>query len=228
MAQDKLISRYLRDIYKRLYLFFGPQHWWPADDAFEVVIGAILTQNTSWANVERALLNLKEEKLLNPRRLYSTDIKTIARLIKPCGYYNIKAIRIKNFLKVLFADYHGNLLSMFSLKPALLREKLLKINGIGPETADSIILYAARKPVFVIDAYTRRFLLRHGLIEGNFSYQQLKSLFEQNLGRSLKVFNEFHALIVRLAKEFCRKNPLCHRCPLRMDKRLKREPGNWR
>lgn len=218
MVGDKYIARYLKDTYKRLYSYFGPQYWWPADSAFEVVIGAILTQNTAWRNVEKALFRLKEKKFLNPRRLYNTDLKTLGGLIRPCGYYNVKAARIRSFLEVLFADFKGKLSLMFSLKSKYLREELLKIKGIGPETADSILLYAAKKPVFVVDAYTRRFLFRHKLIEKKADYQQIQSLFDENLPCSSKMFNEYHALIVRLGKEFCRKKALCRICPLRKDK----------
>ena len=215
MARKIKTTTELRRIYKKLYAYFGPQHWWPANSAFEVVIGAILTQNTAWVNVEKAISHLKREKLLKPRRLYNTDVKALARLIKPCGYYNIKAVRIRNFLKTLFSQFKGKLSSMFSLQPELLRKKLLEVNGIGPETADSILLYAAAKPVFVVDAYTRRVLLRHKLISRQSEYGQIQDLFEENLPRRLNLFNEYHALIVRLAKEFCRVQPLCHRCPLK-------------
>ena len=215
MARQRYIARYLKDVYNKLYSRFGPQHWWPADNSFEVIIGAILTQNTAWANVEKAISGLKKKKLISPKRLYNADAKTIAELIRPCGYYNLKTARIKSFLDALFEEFKGSLSSMFSLRPTPLRERLLKIKGIGPETADSILLYAAKKPVFVIDAYTRRFLLRHKLIKKEASYQQMQSLFEQNLPCRLNLFNEYHALIVRLAKEFCRKVPLCNICPLK-------------
>lgn len=215
MARNTNTAKQLRRIYKELYAYFGPQHWWPADSAFEVVIGAILTQNTAWVNVEKVIFRLKKERLLKPARLYNTKVKTVARLIRPCGYYNIKAARVRSFLEVLFADFKGNLSVMFSLKPKLLREKLLKIKGIGPETADSILLYAAKVPTFVIDAYTRRLLLRHNLISGQSDYDQIQALFEENLPHRLKLFNEYHALIVRLAKEFCRPQPLCQACPLK-------------
>ncbi len=210
-----ILSYTINNVYKKLYSYFGPQRWWPANNSFEVVIGAILTQNTAWTNVEKAISCLKKKKLISPARLYNTDVKTLAKLIRPCGYYNIKAARLKNFLKVLFIDFKGSLSSFFSLKPALLREKLLKIKGIGPETADSILLYAAKKAAFVVDAYTRRFLLRHKLIAKQTDYQHIQSLFEDNLPRRLNLFNEYHALIVRLGKDFCRKKPLCNICPLR-------------
>ena len=215
MAHERYIARYLKDVYNKLYSHFGPQHWWPADNSFEVIIGAILTQNTAWANVEKAIFGLKKKKLISPKRLYNADAKTIAELIRPCGYYNLKTARIKSFLDALFEEFKGSLPSMFSLRPTPLRERLLAIKGIGPETADSILLYAAKKPVFVIDAYTRRFLLRHKLIKKEASYQQMQSLFEENLPKRTNLFNEYHALVVRLAKEFCRGVPLCSICPLK-------------
>jgi endonuclease-3 related protein len=215
MGRGRHIPGYLTEVYQKLYSEFGPQHWWPADSAFEVVIGAILTQNTAWTNVEKAISRLRSEKLLSARRLYNADINTIAGLIRPAGYYNLKAARIRAFLETLFTVFAGKLPLMFSLKTGVLRERLLQIKGIGPETADSILLYAAEKPVFVVDAYTRRLLLRHKLIEQEATYQQIQSLFEENLPRRRALFNEYHALIVRLAKEFCRKKPLCNGCPLR-------------
>ncbi|UCB56533.1 MAG: endonuclease III domain-containing protein [Candidatus Omnitrophota bacterium] len=220
MQRDKYITGYLKGAYKKLYSHFGPQHWWPADSAFEVVLGAILTQNTNWGNVEKAISQLKKKRFLSPEKLYHTDVKRIAEAIRPCGYYNIKTARIKSFLETLFTDFKGSLSRMFSLEPALLREKLLGIKGIGPETADSILLYAADKPVFVVDAYTRRFLTRHKLIKHQATYAQIQALFERNLPRSLRLFNEYHALIVRLAKAFCRKKPLCSTCPLEIDKEV--------
>ncbi len=205
-------------VFEKLYRYFGPQYWWPADTAFEVVVGAILTQNTAWANVEKAISSLKKNKLLKPARLRSSDVRTIARLIRPCGYYNIKTARLKNFLEVLFKDFKGNLRLMFSLNVTALRQRLLEVKGIGPETADSILLYAAKRPVFVVDAYTRRFLLRHKLISQKAGYRQMQSLFEENLPHRLRLFNEYHALIVRLGKEFCRKEPICDICPLGKDR----------
>ena len=214
-GRNKNTAKYLSTIYRKLYSSFGPQYWWPANSSFEVVIGAILTQNTAWGNVEKAISCLRKKGLINPARLYNIDIKTLAKIIRPCGYYNIKAARLKSFLKVLFADFKGSLPLLFSLKPIPLREKLLEITGIGPETADSILLYAAKKPVFVVDAYTKRVLLRHKLITEQADYQHIQSLFEDNLPQKLNLFNEYHALIVRLGKEFCRKKPLCGNCPLR-------------
>lgn len=213
--RKKYIAEYLKKSYKKLYSYFGPQHWWPADSAFEVVIGAILTQNTAWANAAKAITCLKKEKLLNPTRLYSMRVSRLAQVIRPCGYYNIKADRVKNFLEVLFVEFKGRLTSMLALDTITLREKLLEIKGIGPETADSILLYAAKKPVFVVDAYTRRLLLRHNWINGQDNYQQIQNLFTENLPHHVELFNEYHALIVRLGKKFCRTKQLCTVCPLR-------------
>lgn len=226
--RDKHIAAYLKYIYKKLYAHFGPQHWWPANSAFEVIIGAILTQNTAWSNAEKAISRLKKKKLLSPKKLYTTDVNILAQLIKPCGYYNVKAARIKNFLAVLFAEFQGKLKLMFSLRSVSLRERLLEVKGIGPETADSILLYAAKRPNFVVDTYTRRFLLRHKLIGKEADYRQIQSLYEENLPRSLKMFNEYHALIVRLGKEFCRLRPLCNICPLREDRTVSQGRKGWK
>lgn len=205
--------------YKRLYAYFGPQHWWPADSGFEVMVGAILTQNTSWANVEKAIGNLKQKKLLAPRKLYRLPREKLAALIKPAGYFNIKTKRLKNFLDFFLKTYKGNLKKMAPLDSASLRQELLGVNGIGPETADSILLYALHKPVFVIDAYTKRILLRHRLIREDADYDEIQNLFMQNLKDKLNLFNEYHALLVRLGKEFClKKKPRCQICPLNQKK----------
>jgi endonuclease-3 related protein len=214
MADNRYIAQYLRKVYKKLYTHFGPQHWWPAKSAFEVIIGAILTQNTAWVNVQKAIICLRKKKLLNPKRLYRINHATLAEIIRPCGYYNVKANRVKSFLRFLFDNFQGNLSSLFKLDLATLREKLLSIKGIGPETADSILLYAAKKPIFVVDAYTKRFLWRHQMIKKQSNYQQVQSLFEESLPHQSHLFNEYHALIVRLAKDYCRKKPLCEICPL--------------
>ncbi|MBN3038488.1 MAG: endonuclease III domain-containing protein [Candidatus Omnitrophica bacterium] len=216
--RDRKTAHYLKDIYKKLHKTFGPQQWWPAESPFEVIVGAILTQNTAWTNVEKAITCLKKKKLLNPRKLYKIDKKDLAKLIRPCGYYNVKSARLKSFLQKLFSEFKGDLGSMFSLDTCALRDCLLQVNGIGPETADSILLYAANRPVFVIDAYTRRFLNRHGLVGKDADYQHIQLLFEKNLPRKTSLFNEYHALIVRLAKDFCRKKPLCDKCPLKRAK----------
>jgi len=202
-------------IYKRLYSFFGPQRWWPADSPFEVMVGAILTQNTNWQNAEKAIANFKKNKLLNPRKLSSLPHKRLASLVVPAGYYNIKAKRLKNFLSFYFKFYQGELKKISLRDTQGLRQELLSVNGIGQETADSILLYALDKPVFVVDAYTRRILLRHRFIGEDAGYAQIQNLFMENLRNSVKLFNEYHALLVRLGKEFCLKNkPRCRACPL--------------
>ncbi|MCK9432030.1 MAG: endonuclease III domain-containing protein [Candidatus Omnitrophica bacterium] len=202
-------------IYRRLYSAFGPQGWWPAQSAFEVIVGAILTQNTSWSNVEKAIISLKKKKLLDPVRLYRFPRKKLAALIKSAGYYNIKALRIRNFLAFFFRSYQGKIERMRKQEAGLLRKELLAVNGIGPETADSILLYALDKPVFVIDAYTRRILLRHGLSGEDDDYARLQDVFMRGLKKDKGIFNEYHALLVKTGKEYCRKNnPKCKVCPL--------------
>lgn len=199
----------LMDIYIKLYRTFGPQHWWPAETPFEVAVGAILTQNTNWQNVERAISNLKEKELLDPESLHSIDINSLASLIRPAGYYNVKAKRLKAFLDFLIRDFGGKMENMASLEVDDLRERLLNIDGIGPETADSILLYALNKPVFVVDVYTKRVLIRHGIINSNADYEEIQSLFHQSLKRDISLYNEFHALFVKLGKTFCKPEPLC-------------------
>ncbi|MFC1703267.1 endonuclease III domain-containing protein [Candidatus Omnitrophota bacterium] len=205
----------LESIYKELFGRFGPQKWWPADTKFEVIVGAILTQNTAWTNVEKALQNLKNHKLLSPQSLRDISEKRLGQLIKPAGYYNVKAQRLKDFINFLFERYGGNLNRMFKTDFLKLRAELLSINGIGLETADSILLYAGEKPLFVVDAYTRRILARHHLIEETATYSEIQNLFMNNLSHDIQLFNEYHALIVRLGKEICKKMPRCHICPLK-------------
>ncbi|NOZ76467.1 MAG: endonuclease III domain-containing protein [Euryarchaeota archaeon] len=202
------------DVYRALYGRYGPQGWWPGETPFEVVVGAILTQNTNWKNVERAIANLKKEGLMTPRALHDVPRQALAELIRPAGYFNVKAGRLKDFLNVLFRDYSGELDHLFSLPRDTLREVLLGIRGIGPETADSIILYAAGKPVFVVDAYTRRIFSRLGFLEGGEDYGEVQAIFEAALEEDVRLFNEYHALIVRHGKEACRPKPLCRGCPL--------------
>ena len=205
----------LRQIYDRLLTAFGPQHWWPGDTPFEVMVGAILTQNTNWGNVEKALANMKAARVLSPRALRDIPIPTLAELIRPSGYYNMKAVRLKNYMDFLFGVYRGSIPRMARTETAALREQILAIKGIGPETADSILLYALDKPVFVVDAYTVRFLYRHGLIGPEADYHQVQELFMSSLPLDRPLFNEYHALIVRLGKDFCRPTPRCETCPLR-------------
>ena len=205
----------LLKIYKSLFDFFGPLNWWPGDTPFEIMVGAILTQNTSWSNVEKAINNLKKENLLEPRKLYLINQEKLAQLIKPSGYYNIKARRLKNFVNIFVNDFEGSAEKMFSGDSGELRKKLLKVNGIGPETADSILLYAGKKPFFVVDAYTKRVFSRHKLISKDSTYYQIQEFFSQNLDRNVELFNEFHAQIVMLGKTICTsKNPDCSKCPI--------------
>lgn len=207
--------RELLEIYKKLYRCFGPQHWWPGGTPFEVAVGAILTQNTNWGNVEKAMLNLKNRTLLSPHRMYELPEKELALLIKPAGYFNVKARRLRAFLEFCMNDYDGKMEEMARESFSHLRAKLLEIYGIGPETADSILLYALEKPVFVIDAYTKRVLSRHGIMESDRSYDEFQELFHDVLPRQVRLYNEFHALFVRLGKTFCKmREPHCSKCPL--------------
>ncbi len=203
-------------IYKKLYACFGPQYWWPGESPFEVMVGAILTQNTNWSNVEKAINNLKRHNVLSLKKLHKLPPKKLASLITSAGYYNVKAKRLKEFIKFLFKFYQANLKKMSLNDTENLRRELLAVKGIGPETADSILLYALNKPVFVIDAYTKRILLRHRLIKESAAYEEAQNLFMKNLKKEVKLFNEYHALLVKLGKEFCLKNkPRCNLCPLR-------------
>lgn len=209
------MSRKLIDIYQRLLDHFGPQHWWPADSPFEVMVGAVLTQNTSWQNVSRALDNLRRENRLSFEGLVELSLDSLASLIRPSGYYNLKALRLMNLLVLIRDEYGGNLADFLGEETAILRHRLLGVKGIGPETADSILLYAAQKPVFVVDAYTHRILFRHGLVAEEESYHDIQDFFYAGLEENVSQYNEYHALLVKLGKEFCRKSrPLCPGCPL--------------
>lgn len=205
----------LREIYQKLFRSLGPQHWWPGETPFEIAVGAILTQNTNWGNVEKAIGSLKKYRALSARVIHETSVKKLAGLIRPAGYFNVKALRLKSFIGFLMDAYQGSMKKMEDEDMNSLREKLLRINGIGPETADSILLYALEKPVFVIDAYTKRALWRHGIMEYNKSYKEFQDLFHSQLQRDVKLFNEYHALFVRVGQTYCkRKEPLCDKCPL--------------
>ena len=204
----------LLEIYHHLLNHYGPQHWWPADGPFEVIIGAILTQSTAWGNVERAINNLKAKEALSPASLRQLPLQELSRLIYPSGYYRAKARKIKSFVHWLGEHYEDNLVRLFSLDIPILREELLKVHGIGEETADSIILYAARKPIFVIDAYTRRITSRLDFKPPHNSYAAFQKLFMEHLPQDETLFNEFHALLVRHGKETCKKHPLCGQCCL--------------
>ncbi len=208
------MKKRLMNMYSRLFSFFGPQNWWPAETPFEVMIGAILTQNTNWKNVEKAIENLKKEGLLSVSELHRIPEQELASLIRPAGYYRMKAKRLKNFISHIVEDHGGNLENLFSQDTESLRKELLSIKGIGPETADSILLYAARRPVFVVDSYTYRILKRHNIIWDDIPYDELQRIFMENLPHDESLFNEFHALIVETGKHFCKKRPLCEACPL--------------
>jgi len=215
MVRGKQLSNTLKKIYKKLFTAFGPQHWWPGDTPFEVIVGAILTQNTAWTNVEKAIHNLKKARLLTPRKMHDLSQAELAKYIRPAGYFNIKAKRLKHFLNYLFDNYGGSLNRMFKKRTDALRRELLSVNGIGPETADSILLYAGNHPVFVVDAYTKRIFSRHQIIKADAEYHDVQEIFMKNLPHNIKMFNEYHALIVRIGKDFCRnRKPLCSRCPL--------------
>jgi endonuclease-3 related protein len=212
------MNKKLLKIYNRLYDAFGPQGWWPGDTPFEVAVGAILTQNTNWQNVERAIKNLRDARCLSPMTIFKISHNELAELIRPSGYFNVKALRLKNFVDFLVHQYRGSLMNMQHEDADVLRAKLLQVKGIGKETADSILLYALNKRVFVIDAYTKRILSRHGIISEDASYDECQELFHSHLSRDLQLYNEYHALIVRVGKEFCRKRPKCKDCPLGRDK----------
>jgi endonuclease-3 related protein len=205
----------LLDIFDRLAAHFGPLHWWPAQTPFEVVVGAILTQNTAWRNVEYAIARLKEAGALTPAALRTMDQGELEALIRPAGFFRQKAERLQLFVEHLFARHGGDLAALLSGPLAAVRAELLSLKGVGPETADSILLYAGNHPSFVIDAYTRRLFTRLGLLDGNEGYEAIRALFMDNLPHETDLFNEYHALIVEECKVFCRKRaPLCPACPL--------------
>lgn len=204
----------LREIYTLLFETYGPQHWWPGQTPFEIIVGAILTQNTNWTNVEKAIANLKAADGLGADKIHALDSAQLEKLIRPAGYFRLKTKRLKNFMQWLFDNYAGRLDALDEIETRRLREELLSVSGIGPETADSILLYAFNRPVFVVDTYTARVAVRHGLIEPDIDYEQLQYLFESNLEPSVAHFNEYHALLVCVGKDFCKPKPKCAGCPL--------------
>lgn len=200
--------------YAALRARFGHRNWWPADTPFEVCVGAVLTQNTAWRNVVKAIDNLKQASALDPIVIYRTPIDELARLIRPAGYYNVKAVRLHNLVAHLVENHQGDLSSLFSAPIESLREELLSIKGVGKETADSIILYASGKPIFVVDAYTKRVLERHGLITERADYDSVQRLFHSSLPLDAALFNDFHAQFVAVGHNYCKKRPSCEICPL--------------
>jgi endonuclease-3 related protein len=206
-------QRLLKAIYDRLFAAYGRQHWWPADGPFEVMVGAILTQSAAWRNVEKAIGGLKAAGALSPSAIRRLSVGELAQIIRPCGYFNAKAIKLKALVG-WFDGYGDDINSLYAADTDSLRRELLAVHGIGPETADSVLLYAADKPVFVIDAYTRRIFSRLGLLSQEESYDACQRLFTANLAADAALYNEYHALLVKLAKEACRKQPLCKDCCL--------------
>jgi endonuclease-3 related protein len=211
-------KRRLLKIFNILLTSFGKRHWWPGETPLEIVVGAMLTQNTSWKNVEKAIENMKKEGVLDVERLYEINIEKLSEIIRPSGFFNIKSKRLKNIVHVIYNKYDRTVENMVNTETDTLRNVLLSVNGVGPETADSILLYALNKPVFVVDAYTKRFLKNHNLYNGNGEYHEIQKFFMDNLQSDVCLFNEFHALIVCLCQIHCRKVPICSECPLEGDK----------
>lgn len=203
-------------IYEVLYEHYGPQQWWPADSLLEMIVGSVLTQNTNWNNVEKALGNITRAELMSIERLLALTNEELAQLIRPAGYYNIKAKRLKNLLHMIDKEYDGRLQRLLDDELYSCREKLLQVKGVGEETADAILLYGCGHPIFVVDSYTHRIFSRHNLVEEESYYGAIQECFMEKLPADAELFNEYHALIVRLAKDFCKKNnPLCDTCPLK-------------
>ncbi len=205
----------LDEYYNSLFTTLGPQHWWPGDSPFEIILGALLVQNTAWKNVEIAISNLRDARSLSPSAIRRMNLRRLERLIRPSGYFRQKARKLKAFCAFLQSEYGGSLKKMFATPTITLREKLLGICGIGPETADSILLYAGKHEVFVVDAYTKRILERHGWIDHQAKYDDVRWIFERRFPGNVDLFNEFHALIVNVGKTWCRPHqPKCEECPL--------------
>ncbi len=205
----------LLQAYERLSDAFGPQYWWPGESPFEIMVGAVLVQNTAWRNVERAIANLRDAGVMEPRALYGLPPDELAELVRPAGYYQVKARRLRHLLKFVIDQYDGSLDEMFRTDVNTLREQLLSIHGIGPETADAILLYAGGLPTFVVDTYTHRVVARHGWLAYDAEYHEIKDYFESALPADATLYNEYHALLVRVGKDFCRRAaPKCEACPL--------------
>lgn len=210
----KRLSTKLLEMYRRMHDRYGPLNWWPGETAFEIAVGAILTQNTAWRNVEKAILNLKEAGVLSARKLEQLSQVQLAMLIRPAGFFNVKEKRLRHFLAYLKKEHRLSMSSMKNYSLGKLRKQLLDVHGIGEETADSILLYACNKPTFVVDAYTRRILSRHGLISKTARYEDMRQLFMQNLPPEIDLYNDFHAQIVMIGKDHCKPKPKCDLCPL--------------
>ncbi len=204
----------LEDLYKRMAGHYGTTGWWPAGTPFEVAVGAILTQNTAWTSVQKAIANLKAANLLGPRKIRACPVPVLEQAVRPSGYFRQKTERLRLFCDYLVRHHRASMARMAQRPLAELRPELLALKGIGPETADDILLYACDKPVFVVDTYTRRILSRHGLVPEDIAYEPLRAYFEERLKPDVPLFKEFHGLIVWTGKDFCRKNPQCKGCPL--------------
>ncbi len=210
------MSKVMLQVYDRLLKAFGPQHWWPGETPFEVMIGAVLTQNTNWQNVEKAIRNLREADLLEPQALYNVPVEELEELLRPAGYFRIKARRLRSLLEFLVTRLRRLAGSDVPDRSPELAEELLAVNGIGPETADSILLYAGGLPVFVVDAYTHRIFARHGWIGFDADYQQIQDYIQSSLPEDAGLYNEYHALLVYAGKHYCHKTkPKCRECPLK-------------
>jgi endonuclease-3 related protein len=209
------MSTKLLEAYERLLAALGPQHWWPGDSPFEIMVGAVLVQNTAWRNVERAVANLRDAGVMEPRAMYALSPDELSELIRPAGYFQVKCRRLRNLLRFVIERYDGSLEARFGTDLATLREQLLAIHGIGPETADAILLYAAGKPTFVVDTYAHRVLARHGWIDYGAGYHDIKDYCESHLPADARLYNEYHALLVRVGKDYCRRSVAkCAACPL--------------
>jgi len=212
--ESQAVRRTFHRYYGRMAAYFGPTHWWPGDTPFEIAVGAILTQNTAWTNVEKAIANLKKAKLLDPYAMLACPRKRLEKALVPSGYFRVKTDRVRSFCAFLVERYGGDMVAMARQPLEALRAALLGVKGIGPETADDILLYACEKPVFVVDAYTRRIFSRHGLVPEHIEYEELRALFERHLPQDIHLFKEYHGLIVWTGKHFCRRLPKCAECPL--------------
>lgn len=208
------MKRTLNSYYTLMHRHFGTTHWWPGDSPFEVAAGAILTQNTAWTNVEKAIKNLKAEKLLSPKAILACPIPRLETQLRPSGFFRLKTRRLRNFCQFLVQNHGGSMKRMARLPTDTLRRDLLNLNGIGPETADDILLYACEKPVFVVDAYTRRIFSRHAMVPADIEYEDLQTFFHRYLEADVDFFGEYHGLIVWTGKHFCKKKPDCQGCPL--------------